>query len=273
MSVLGIIACEMFEEEIVELMRTDKDVKQVFVVETECSSRLCDKLKKAGVKLASGKLKDFSAETDEFVVVVELKEMALHEKPEILKKEVLESISYMQDYTGAILLLYGLCGNALKKINTLTEDTKVPVLILREKDNGIVDDCIGAALGGTDKYLELLKHYPGTFFLTPMWAEHWREMLQKVHIIKNPYDVKSCKYIFDCVGYRRAMKVDLGIGDEEAFESNVEEFRKLFEFEREDVKGTIEIVRSNYEKAKMLTTGISKPQTKIELQQPKSKNP
>jgi hypothetical protein len=250
MPVFGIIACEMFEEEIVELMKTDRDVDQVFVVENECSGRLCDKLKAVGVRVASGRLEDLR--TNGFVIVVELKELALHEKPEVLKKEVLESIARMQDYVGAILLLYGLCGNALKKIDALTGASRVPVLILKEGDGWIVDDCIGAAVGGTDRYLELLKEYPGTFFLTPMWAEHWREMLQKVHIIKNPYDVKGCKYIFDCVGYLRAMKVELGIGDKEAFERNVEEFRKLFEFDRVDVKGSMDIVRNNYMEAKKL---------------------
>lgn len=252
MLVLGIIACEMFEDEIVQLMKNDEEVTQVFVVETECSSRLCDKLTTAGANVASGRLKEFNPETDGFTVLVELKEMALHERPEVLKKEVLESISCMQDHVRAILLLYGLCGNALKKIDTLTAQSRVIVLILKEPDGRIVDDCIGAALGGTDRYLQMLKQYPGSFFLTPMWAEHWREMLQKVHIIRNPYDVKSCKFIFDCVGYRRAVKVDIETGDPEAFERNVKEFQKLFQFERVDVKGTMDIVQENYEQAKQI---------------------
>jgi len=252
MPVLGIIACEMFEEEIVELAKTDRDVDQVFVVENECSGRLCDKLKAVGVRVASGRLESFSVEEDEFAVVMELKEMALHEKPEILKKEVLESIARMQDCVDSVLLFYGLCGNALRKIYQLTESVKVPVLILTDSEGDIVDDCIGASVGGTDMYLKLLKQYPGTFFLTPMWAEHWREMFQKVHIVRDPWDIKGCKYVFDYVGYRNAMKIEMNIGDEEAFERNVEEFRKLFGFARLDVKGSMDIVRNNYMEAKKL---------------------
>ena len=252
MPVLGIITCEMFEDEIVELAKADKDISCVFLVESECGARLYDKLKAGGVQVVSGKLGDLSMGEDEFVVVVEIKELALHDKPEVLKKEVLDSINLMQDHVDAVLLFYGLCGNALRKIYQLTETVKVPVLILTDDAGDIVDDCIGASVGGTDRYLQLLKQYPGTFFLTPMWAEHWREMFQKVHIVRDPWDIKGCKYVFDCVGYRNAMKIAMNMGDEEAFERNVKEFEKLFDFGRLNIEGSTDIAHSNYLKAKAL---------------------
>ena len=47
------------------------------------------------------------------------------------------------------------------------------VCILKEENGEIVDDCIGAVLGGRGRYLEILKSCKGvgTFFLTPMWVQ------------------------------------------------------------------------------------------------------
>jgi len=49
-------------------------------------------------------------------------------------------------------------------------------VVSKEEDGEIVDDCIGAVLGGRGQYLTALKNCRGvgTFFLTPIWAVNWR---------------------------------------------------------------------------------------------------
>jgi hypothetical protein len=54
-----------------------------------------------------------------------------------------------------------------------------PVHILKDNKDRIVDDCIGATVGGVDNYLKILKSVSdaGTYLFTPMYSKGWRNCL------------------------------------------------------------------------------------------------
>jgi len=129
------------------------------------------------------------------------------------------------------------------------------VTILSDNQDRPVDDCIAAVLGGTNGYLRLLKRYPGVFYLTPAWAENWRDLINKMELTRGTEagDFSTLKWMFDLAGYKLALKIDTGLGDGENFDQRVEEFLVTFNFERRELEKefvTLECVDRSYERAK-----------------------
>ncbi len=262
MPVMTIIGCRMFEDEIVHLIENDPELEEVIVVENEDCEGLRTKLEDIGIpyrvlpfeeipeKSSPGNKIDSSP--DRFTLIVYMLELALHAVPENLKNTVYSKVESVVPCSDGVLLFYGLCGNVLGKIETDLEALGCPVSILKEEDGEIVDDCIGAVLGGRKQYLEVLKSCKGvgTFFLTPMWAANWREMVRTAGLSRNPDDIEMSKFVFDYTGYKMIAKVNTGPPYEKNFEACVREFARLFEFEITELEATLQLVENCYKKAK-----------------------
>lgn len=251
---LGVISCQLFEDELVHLVNRDRDIRAVIVVRNDDSTELLKKLELrppgcSVMVIGEDEIPSFPM-PEGYSLLLWIKPMALHSKPEKLNEEVIDCIGRLEKKCGAILLFYGLCGNAFRKFDAAVERFDVPIIILRDGKGEIVDDCIGTVLGGTDEYYQMLKRSSGTFFLTPMWAEHWRLLFHKVQILPDPNDIEGARYIFQNVGYKKVMKLNTGLGDQERFERNIDEFASIFEFAREDVGCTLKVIEETYDKAK-----------------------
>lgn len=253
---LGIIGCRLFEDELVHLLLRDKEIAQVLVTENGDSLDLVKKLERERPPFETVLIKDGELPSlkvpEGYSIWLWIKPMALHQDPEKLNKEVVESVRKMEGRCKAVLLFYGLCGNAFKKIDEIADEFSAPVMVLRDAQGKIVDDCIGAALGGTTEYYEQLKRSSGTFFLTPMWAGNWRELFHEVQILPDSGDIEGAGYVFECVGHSKVIKLDTGLGDQDDFEHNVDEFATLFNFKREAVACTLKVVEGSYDRAKSL---------------------
>ncbi|MDD1769672.1 MAG: DUF1638 domain-containing protein [Methanomassiliicoccales archaeon] len=251
---LAIVGCRLFEDELVHVLVDDNDISEVFVVDDQESKDLRQKLAKKGIHVRITQVAEAEISRlerpDGFSVLVWVKPMALHQKPEKLKEDVIGTVGKLESVSDAVLLFYGLCGNAFRHVDRDTSASQVPVVILRDEKKQIVDDCIGCVLGGTDEYLAQLRKSIGTFFLTPMWAANWRELFHKVQILQDPNDVEGARYIFKCVGYKKVVKMETGLGDDAEFDERVKEFAQLFDFELGSVKCTLSVVESSYEEAK-----------------------
>lgn len=107
-------------------------------------------------------------------------------------------------------------------------------------------------LGGRGRYLEVLKSCKGvgTFFLIPMWAANWREMIRTADLSQNPDDISMSKFVFDYAGYKKVARINTGLTYEKDFEVYVREFSTLFDFEITDLEGTMKLVESCYAKTK-----------------------
>lgn len=254
MPLLTLIACRMFEDEIVHIIENDDSITALLVVDNADSCGLVSKLKDAGCEYrqtSENSIKDYQIDNG-LTLTVEMLELALHAKPEHLKDVVYTKAREMAEYSDGILLFYGLCGNVLGKVDTELSDLPCPVRILKENNGNVIDDCIGAVLGGRAAYLEKLKsfHGVGTFFMTPMWAAHWREMVVSAGMTPNADDIKLSKFVFDYAGYRNVAKMDTGLCYEKEFEPMVEEFASLFDFNVIDMKASPELLVRCYEQLK-----------------------
>lgn len=261
--VLGIIGCPILEDEIVYAVARDRSITKVIVVRTEDSTNLIRKLERLQfhppIKIIEPE-KVSSVNEQQFSLLVYMKPMALHEDPKILRDEVSKTISEMAGVTRSILLFYGLCGNAFKDIGPIVDIANRPVTVISDGQGRPVDDCIAAVLGGTDGYLRLLKRYPGVFYLTPAWAENWRDLIDKMEITRGMEkgDLSTLKWMFELAGYKLALKIPTGLGEEDKFDHRVDEFIKEFGFNRAELEKehvSLECVDLSYDRAKSLLTG------------------
>ena len=255
---LGIVGCPILEDEIVYSVLRDTEIVNVVVIENDDSRNLLRKLRKAGTKANVLSIKESdlnSLPEDGFNLLILMKSMALHEEPQILRREVAKAVEIIGLKCRSIMLFYGLCGNAFKHLPEIEAETKHALTLLTDEKGRPVDDCIAAVLGGTDGYYRLLKRYPGVFYLTPAWAENWRELIFKMELTRgvDKGDLSILKWMFDTAGYKKALTLDTGLGDHEVFEEKVEDFVREFHFERVSLEKefiTLEAVERSYDRAK-----------------------
>ncbi len=237
---LAIVGCPVLEDEIVYLLAKDEGIADIFVVDDEHSLNLLRKLSQVrpGIcRIKEGEVEGLSP-TEGRSVLVWMKSMGLHEEPKELGAEVARTVRRLNGRCDAILLFYGLCGNAFKDMNLLFGEVETPVVILKDENGQIVDDCIAVPLGGTDGYLRLLRRYAGVFYMTPAWAENWKLLIRKMEIARGTEmgDLDMLKMLFEMAGYNRVLRIDTGLGDRENFHDRVREFSLEFKFREVDLE-------------------------------------
>jgi len=255
---LGIVGCPILEDEIVHSVLRDTDIANVVVIENDDSRNLIRKLRKAGTKAKVTSINESALEDlpqGGFNLLVLMKSMALHEDPQVLRREVAKAVELIGPKCRSIMLFYGLCGNAFKHLPDIEAETKHQLTLLTDEQGRPVDDCIAAVLGGTDGYYSLLKRYPGVFYLTPSWAENWRELIFRMELTRGvgKGDLSMLKWMFETAGYKKVLILDTGLGDREIFEEKVEDFVREFRFERASLEKefiTLEAVERSYDRAK-----------------------
>lgn len=273
MPVLSIIACGMLEDELAHVLSIDHDIKQLIVVENRNSSGLLRKLRsgnssphtisldrvpmllKAGnscltVSKLIAKLPFFgkiskkieSKAGKKVEVVVNLLRLGLHSDLDLLKSEVYKNIREMAAFSDGILIFYGTCGHVLGELEKDFIDMECPLFFLKDKSGEIVEDCIGAALGGNDAYAEAMLTFrgKGTIYLTPMWASSWKRFEKESGNRDLNYRyLKNSKY---CL----AAKIETGLSYEPGFHENFLEFARTFDMKITNMKGSVEIAEHSY---------------------------
>lgn len=252
--VICIVACLMMEDELVHIISRDEEVTSVSVVQNEECSGLMEKLKADGrnieVRSISPEEVGSGGGEDGISLVILMKDMGLHESPEKLKKDMLETMRSLRGGFDAILLFYGLCGNALKDVRALSKEAEAPVFILRDDRGEVVDDCIAAVVGGREAYQSIVKRDLGVYFLTPMWASNWREMAVKSRVVPDGNNDDLMRIILEGSGYKKVIKIETGLGDREEFDEKVNEFSRIFNLKKEVLEGDLSLVERSYERAK-----------------------
>ena len=244
MSTLSIISCKIMQDEIIWILENDSSIDEIIVVENENVREFAEKLDKTNLQYKMLSLKDISSLSDseiegkskKYTVRIQLMELGLHINPKELKNKVYKTIGILAPFSSGILLFYGLCGNVLGNIEKDFEGRSPPciVRILKDKKHRIVDDCIGATVGGVDNYLKLLKSVSdsGTYLFTPMYSKGWRELIQLDKLHSDPSKaLKMMKKTHEMIGYKRVAKINTGLTYTENFDESIRKFAELFDFE------------------------------------------
>jgi hypothetical protein len=193
---------------------------------------------------ALARLAYLSAAYSPHVADVELFKIGLHNTPDDLRARLQARIDAAtgQGYD-ALVLAYGLCGKATSGLTA----RDVPVVIPR------AHDCITLFLGSRARYKDQFENYPGTYWYVMDYIQRndsasttlslGAEMGTDVQATYDEYVAKYGKdnadYLMEVMGawrehYKRAVYIDMGVGDGSAVEAQTqsEADRRGWTFER-----------------------------------------
>ena len=253
MTTLGVITCEILELEFAHLLVNDTDIGAVTVVENNFSLRLIEALESRDltprrIPILKGFIAD---ETNQLEVLVRVLELALHNRKRILQDGLVKAAKEMGRYVDAIVLGYGLCGNALQKPEELLADAGVQVFIPMDQDHP-VDDCVGLIIGGRECYYREQCRVAGTFFIISGWTRHWKELFKKEY---GSFDVEFARRIFGMSKYERSLLIPNPVLSVQEMRQNIEQFNHLFGFRTELLPGTLDILNDTWKTVKEYLDG------------------
>lgn len=246
MALLGILTCEILELEFTRLLTTDPDVAGVTVLEDARSARLIELLTSGGVRNLRRipHIGSYHPEPAEHLeVLIRVLDLGLHRHRNVLRKALMAAARELGRHADALLLGYGLCGNALDNPEELL-DLGIPVFIPRDKGHP-VDDCVGLLIGGRERYYAEQCKTPGTFFMTPGWACHWRKIFEGSH---SAADV-ALKRMF--AYYERALLIVTPVMREDEMKRRAEAFNQLLGLRVETGQGTLDLLTETWNSAKV----------------------
>jgi hypothetical protein len=257
MPVLGVITCEILELEFAHLLAQDREIAAITVLADRNSLGIIEALESNGSPPNRiSILKEFHGGSDGLDVLVRVLETALHYRKRNLQDGLVKAARAMGRYVDALVLGYGLCGNALDKPHDLLADAGVPIFIPMDRDHP-VDDCVGLIIGGRECYYREQCRVAGTFFMIPGWTRHWKELFKKEY---GKFDVEFIRRIFGMSNYERSLLIPNEALPVEQMRQNIAEFNQLFGFRTELLEGSLDILNDTWASAKRYLQGEKEPQ-------------
>lgn len=268
---IGIVCCEVFEDELLFVLKEHPEIGKIIIVNTESSKYFEDiirsnfpyeKIKIARELFAPRYLK----REEELEIIVYILPLFLHYSPRELKEEVLNACIELQKHSDYLLVYYGLCGNSLNNLEDMLRDNnvKLPFGILKDENKEIVDDCVCALLGSKADYVEILTKEPGTFFLTPGYASHWG-LFSKKKIetigenrlkeigdqlgIENFDAAEMTKYLLREADYKQIVALEYVCSNCKAYKNKCQTISSEIDLNLSYRKGTIRLLHDTLEKA------------------------
>jgi hypothetical protein len=250
--VIGLLTCEVLENEMAHMLSHDPDIGRVTFVESDPATDSIASLNELlGNRLR--RIKDVAEFLPDpalsFEVLAVMLRVGLHMDKTTLREGVTGQARILSEKSDILVLGYGLCGNVLLDIEKQLADLHCPIVMPQNQDGSTIDDCVCLVLGGTEKYLEQVHREAGTWFVTPGWLKHWETLLVKE--LHCP-DIATVKWVFKKADYKRVLMVDTGIGERETLRAETEKFADVFGFYVEETKGTLNILERAFEQAKGL---------------------
>ncbi|MBC2712208.1 MAG: DUF1638 domain-containing protein [Desulfosarcina sp.] len=184
-------------------------------------------------------------------------EAGLHERPDVLKKKLQETIDTVSaaGKAGRIVIGYGVCGRGTTGI----QSRDIPLVIPK------VHDCIAMFLGGPKAYHKEFKKFPGTYYISAGWYEEKsipvsQRKLQAWFGDKRVYYDDIARQYGDQAAdrtinflnswqknYQRAAYIDTGARSGSKYEDHAREMADAYGWTYEKVSGSLALIE------KMLT--------------------
>ena len=248
---LGVITCQVLELEFVHLLANDPGVERISVIEDEFSAELIDRLSTGTQKTVQriSRADTFRPhENKGFSVLVQVMKVGLHSNIPLLKEEVKTAVSQMAPFVDAVLLGYGLCGNALVDAGDLFKEVPVPVSLPMEKDEP-VDDCVGLIIGGRENYYQEQCLCAGTMFMNAGFSRHWEKIL--AFEVPEKLKDKTEKIVKIMMGsYKRCLLLPTPVLGQADLRKNTAKFSEKHGLDTQTRPGTLDLLDAAWEQAK-----------------------
>ena len=251
MTKLGIVTCQILELEFAHILSNDPDISEIWVVADPFSKELIEILESEGPKRvhrASNIGKFDIDKTKGIGVLIRVMEVGLHSNISTLRREVVAAVKDLAPFVDAVLLGYGLCGNALNNTVELFSDIPVPVMLPMQNEEP-VDDCVGLIIGGRENYYEEQRRCAGTMFMNAGFSRHWGKILSMD--IPPKLIHKKDKILERIWGnYERSLLLSTPVLDENELRNNTKEFNERFGLKTETRAGTLSLLENAWKEVK-----------------------
>lgn len=165
-------------------------------------------------------------------------EMGKHDHPETLRNDLQAEVDRLEK-SGCrrLIFVYGLCSNSILGLRTERAEMVFPR----------AHDCITLFLGSKERYTEIQKKDPGTYWFSPGWCKGGRvpgpdhmERVEKQY--REQFDEDEIEYLMEMeemkyMHYSVAAYTDLGDGDTEQSRADTKKAAALFGMEYREFKG------------------------------------
>jgi len=245
---IGLLVCQIFEEEILEILESYPEIDKLIIYDNEASKEFQNIVRN---NLAPNKFKiarelcsrKYLKKENNLEILLYMLPLALHVDPKLIKKEVVQAAKELEKHVDYLVLFFGLCGNSLGDIESLMRENRftIPVSILKDREGEIVDDCVCALLGSRKEYIETINEQPGTWFMTYGWAKYWKELSCET---VGSFNIDKMKLVFDRAGYKRTLALDFDFGDRALYDKRCKEFSEIFNLPLCYKKGDTELLKN-----------------------------
>ena len=257
MATLGIITCEILELEFAHLLANDDELARLTVVDTDYSKGIIQALEQNNgfkPRLIGYIGQYLPTLPGRLEVLVQVLELGLHTVIKKLQRGVTDAAAEMGPHVDAIVLGYGLCGNALSNHEEILKDADVPIFMPTDDDQ-TVDDCVALIIGGRERYYEEQRKVAGTFFMNAGFSRHWADLLHKANGVS--FDEPICKRIM--AGYERSLLLTTPVMSPQEMADNIEQFNTTYGLRTEARAGTLELLEKTWQRGKRYVMSKAAP--------------
>jgi hypothetical protein len=251
MARIGVITCQILELEFAHVLSNDPEILEIGVFKDAFSEELLSKLENSSEKkvhrLSMGEAFP-TKKTDGFTVLVQVLEVGLHSNIANLTFGVTAAVEKMAPFVDAMILGYGLCGNALNHAADLFKDVRIPVLLPMDQDHP-VDDCVGLIIGGRENYYAEQCQCAGTMFMNSGFSRHWKEILSPT--LPEKLAAKKDKIMKRLMAnYQRCLILPTPVLGESELKENIREFSNKYDLKTDIRPGTLTLLENAWEAVK-----------------------
>ncbi|MHB8769951.1 MAG: DUF1638 domain-containing protein [Syntrophales bacterium] len=162
-------------------------------------------------------------------------EQALHRTPEKLRAKVQEKIDQVARTAVSIVLGYGLCAKGVVGITARTAELLIPRC----------HDCIALFLGSPERYQEVFRSKPGTYYLTPGWLAEKNDPLGIIEEQVPRFGRETARWVVEeeLKHYTHIALIDTGVQEMEPLRARAKENAAVLKKRYVEIPGSLDYFR------------------------------
>ena len=162
-------------------------------------------------------------------------EQGLHRTPDKLIVEVRQKIQQEGQGAERIVLGYGLCAKGLAGGAAGDPELVIPRC----------HDCIALFLGSPDRYLEIFRKEPGTYYLTPGWVAEQKDPLGIIEEQVPRYGRETAQWVIEeeLKHYTHIALIDTGVAEIEPLRKRAMENAAVLKKRYKEISGNLDYFR------------------------------
>jgi len=156
----------------------------------------------------------------------------MHRSPHLLPEMIQEQVDKAAGFASMIILGYGLCSNGIVGVMAPGQG----LLITRSHD------CVALFLGSLERYRQISRDQPGTYYLTRGWIDEGKDPLgtmEKEYIPRLGRAWAEWGAREELKHYTRFMFINTGVGNIRALRERAMENARFFNKEYQEVDGDL----------------------------------